>query len=52
MIQAMMQAMIAWLAQYDLPLLCLALLVCSSGSYIVAVLLARAWRNSAAFRSR
>ena len=37
----MVQAVIGWLAQFDLPLLGLALLVCSAGSYIVAVLLAR-----------
>jgi len=37
----MMRAILMWLAQFDLPLLCLALVVCSAGSYIVAVLLAR-----------
>ena len=36
-----MQAVTGWLGQFNVLLLCLALLVCSAGSYIVAVLLAR-----------
>jgi diguanylate cyclase (GGDEF)-like protein len=37
----MMQAVAGWLSQFNMLLLCLSLLVCSAGSYIVAMLLAR-----------
>ena len=37
----MIQAMLGYLAQFNLPLLGLALLVCGAGAYVVAVLMAR-----------
>jgi NO-binding membrane sensor protein with MHYT domain len=44
--------MAEWLAQFNLPLLCLALLVCGAGCYIVTVLLARGVATSISQRWR